>query len=740
MSSPSVPQVVAANASHRGSRWRLSIKVSLAVAGCLLVLAAALMVLTGVSSGRGYRQLEERESVEVLERLNAALLRQRAGQLKSTRDYAIWTDTYLHMSGQVDDYADANLSEESLQNLRVGGALLFHNNGELRTGRLAGAFTEGTGYALDELTVELRPALPRLRTDGGRSGFLRLSRGPLLLVSAAPVLHNDGSGPPAGLMVHVTPVGDDYVHELSEVLHNRVGLVPVGTEFPAAEIRARNERVLRQALVDVHDVPVAWLVVRLPREIVALGRGLLHLQWLGLGLMVLAAGVLIAVTLRAVLLRRLEVMSREVRAVATEHDLTRRVSSSGGDEIAAMADGINEMLAELQAADHRRREALATEAALTTRLLQAQKTEALGTMAGGMAHDFNNMLSVILSTASLMRAGRNVDPVQAVHLERIEKAATHGADIVRRLATFGRSEQPVRAVRRLSRVVADALELMRPGLPANVRLGFENRCLHDEVLLEVTQINQLVVNLVTNAAQAIGGREGQINVSVEPARLPDPAWPDSGSTLPSGAYARLLVIDTGPGIPPELLSRVFDPFFTTKDVGAGTGLGLAMVKSIATSHEGTVEVRSRPGETILAVHFPLHVERDARPAGDATSAVGRRILVVEDDPIVRECLQLMLTGMGHVVRLAEDGRKGLAAFEQHREALDLVISDQRMPNLLGSQMARAIQAVSAGFPIILVSAFAGNLSDDDIRAGGIRHLLPKPFTKEQLAAAVNACC
>ncbi len=729
MSSPSAP-LVAASASHRGSRGRLSLKVSLAVAGCLLVLAAALMVLTGVFSARGYRQLEERESVEVLERLNAALERQRTGQLKSTRDYATWTDTYLHMTGELDGYAADNLSDEALQNLRVGGALLFHNNGELRTGRLTDVFVGNTGYELGDLTVELRPALPRLRADGGRSGFLRLSRGPLLLVSAAPVLHNDGSGPPAGLMVHVTPVGDAYVRELSEVLHNRLSLMPVGAELPSDGTRLRDERVLHHALVDVHDVPVAWLVVRLPREIVALGRGLLHLQWLGLGLMVLAAGVFIAATLRAVLLRRLEVMSREVRAVATEHDLARRVSSSGGDEIAAVADGINEMLAELQEADRRRREALANEAALTTRLLQAQKTEALGTMAGGMAHDFNNMLSVILSTASLMRAGQNVDPAQAAHLERIEKAATHGADIVRRLATFGRAEQPVRTARRLSRVVADALELMRPGLPANVRLGFENRCLEDEVLLEVTQINQLVVNLVANAAQAIGGREGLINVIVEPARLPDPAWPDSGSALPSGAYARLLVIDTGPGIAPELRPRIFDPFFTTKDVGVGTGLGLAMVKSIATSHEGAVEVNSRPGETIFAVHFPLRPGRAAQPVGAASSSAGRRILVVEDDPPVRECLQLMLTAMGHEVRVAEDGRKGLAVFEEHRQALDLVISDQRMPNLLGSQMARAIQDLSAGFPVILVSAFAGNLSDEDIRAGGIRHLLPKPFTKE----------
>jgi len=256
-----------------------------------------------------------------------------------------------------------------------------------------------------------------------------------------------------------------------------------------------------------------------------------------------------------------------------------------------------------------------------------------------------------------------------------------------------------------------------------------------------TQLHQVVMNLSTNAVQAMGDEGGLLKVSVEPtevtaefARLHPP--------LREGLYVQLTVRDTGPGIPQTVLDRLFEPFFTTKSPGLGTGLGLAVVHGVVQSHEGAIVVRSEPGvgtafEVYLpAINSPSWAGEDS--ATDKSSPVaGKRVLFVDDEVSIAKLAKVMLNNFGHSVTTYGSPVEALVAFRMDPMAFDVVITDLTMPGMSGMELARGIRAARNDIPIILSSGFADEVPEDTRKALGIVEVLPKPFQLRSLGAAVS---
>jgi PAS domain S-box-containing protein len=365
-------------------------------------------------------------------------------------------------------------------------------------------------------------------------------------------------------------------------------------------------------------------------------------------------------------------------------------------------------------------------------LRQSQKMEALGQLTGGIAHDFNNLLTVVVGGLDLI-AKREEDPKLKRYAKNALEAAERGARLTAQLLAFSRVQrlevQPI--------FVAPLIENMRPLLRNVLGPGIAKEFDLDRELMPVladpTQLELAVLNLAINARDAMmeGGK-----LSIRTA----PFTANGDPELENGDYIELSIADTGTGMPPEVMERAFEPFFTTKEVGKGTGLGLSMVYGVARQSGGTARIISRPGEgTCIKLYFrhaPCGAKVGApRESGQSAlpAAAGASVLVIDDDPDVREFVVSTLEDLGYEVRDASDGSEGLAAYRQ--QASDLVIVDFLMPGMSGADVARAIRAERSGQPILFVSGY--NETDAIKRAAPNAPLLPKPFRAEALDEAVR---
>ena len=384
-----------------------------------------------------------------------------------------------------------------------------------------------------------------------------------------------------------------------------------------------------------------------------------------------------------------------------------------------------------------RRRVEETRAQLEAQLRQAQKMEALGTLAGGIAHDFNNMLSAILCSVEL--AGEDVGAGHAAHesLTVIREASERARDLVRQILTFSRQQPIERHVVRLRDVAEESVKLLRATLPAGIELvgSFADDTPH--VLADRTHLHQVLMNLCTNAWQAIEEPVGRIEIALACVMVPDA----SHAGLRAGRYARLSVTDTGKGMGPATLERIFDPFFTTKALGEGTGLGLAVVDGVVKNHDGAIEVSSTPGRgTAFHLYFPA-VDAEAEAVRPARAQVprggGQRILYLDDEEPLVAVAKRLLGGLGYDVHGFTRPSDALAAFHADPGGFDVCVTDLNMPALSGLEIAAAILRLRPDLPVALAS---GNVTDGLLaraRALGIREVLYKPSTLTDLAQAID---
>ena len=387
-----------------------------------------------------------------------------------------------------------------------------------------------------------------------------------------------------------------------------------------------------------------------------------------------------------------------------------------------------------------RRRAEAARREFEARLAQSRKMEALGQLAGGVAHDFNNILAGILGFADIIRRSAP-DPAVAGFGREIVQAANRARDLVRQILMFCRRQPGERRPVRLPDVVAEALQLVRGAAPPAVRVSAHLDGDARYIVGDATQLHQVVMNLCTNAVQAMGDAGGELLVTVRAVRV-DAAFARRHPPLREGECVRLSVTDTGPGMPQGVMDRLFEPFFTTKAPGVGTGLGLSVVHGVVQNHEGAIVVESRPGNgTTFEVYLPAVGAPDGArelPVSDnvATPAAGRRILFVDDEASIARLAQVMLKSLGHTVTTFGKPADGLAAFRADPAAFDLVITDLTMPGMTGVDLARGIRQARADIPIILSSGYADEVPEETLKALGIVEVLPKPFQMQALGTAV----
>ncbi len=379
---------------------------------------------------------------------------------------------------------------------------------------------------------------------------------------------------------------------------------------------------------------------------------------------------------------------------------------------------------------------------LREQLLQSQKMEAVGQLTGGIAHEFNNMLGVVLGYASLAGeiADARGDQTLAGYLGSVRRAAENARDLTAKLLAFSR-HQP--AARRTAQdpvaLVEAALRLLRPTLPASLRIAIDLPTGLPAVNVDVVEFQQVATNLLLNASHATG-QVGRVEIALCE-RLGGGIC--AGCGLPfTGPYVGLVVADDGAGMEPEVMARIFEPFFTTKDAGKGTGLGLPMVHGIVHTAGGHILVDSRPGAgTRFTVLLPI---ADAAPvlateprAAQASPAIGMRIfMVVDDQPDVAELLGEMLANLGHRSRIFHDGETALAAFRAAPEAFDAVISDQTMPGLSGRDLLLAVRQARPDIPVVIWTGYSDSMGESTALELGFSGFMGKPIALEDLKAAL----
>lgn len=426
----------------------------------------------------------------------------------------------------------------------------------------------------------------------------------------------------------------------------------------------------------------------------------------------LAAGVLVAFALQVTLVRR--------------------------DHALALVDELETKNAEVERAIEEQRRAEAANDALEDELRRSQRLEAVGRLAGGVAHDFNNLLAAIMSFAELAEGGAD-DPSVRDDLAEIRRAAERGADLTRQLLAFSRREGGEVERVDVGHVVDDLRRLLGRTLPDHVDLVVRRADDLPAVLADAGELEQLVLNLVVNARDAIGESPGRIDLALDQVELGEAdvvALPGIGP----GPAVRLQVCDDGGGMAPDVQARAFEPFFTTKGSGTGTGLGLATAYGVVRRSGGHIGIASTPGEgTTFTVHLPAAGPTAHAPAPGADAPPegrGERVLLVEDEAPVRRATRRILQRAGYQVVDAADGSLALDA--AHREAPDLLLSDLAMPGgLTGVDVAEQLRARRPDLPVVLMTGHSGEAADGPTLAAW-RPILRKPYATRTLLEAVRA--
>jgi two-component system CheB/CheR fusion protein len=400
------------------------------------------------------------------------------------------------------------------------------------------------------------------------------------------------------------------------------------------------------------------------------------------------------------------------------------------DRLARLAPAIRRELKECEIRHERK--------SLEEQIRQSQRLESLGLLAGGVAHDFNNLLTGILGNASL--ALDVLDPPEPARsmLESVIQATERAADLTRQLLAYaGKGRFFVRHVD-VSTLVRDIADLMRTSIPKKVRFMLDLAADLPPVEADATQIQQLVMNLVLNAGEAIGEQGGSIQLATQLEERPS-----NGAGSPSaGRYIRIEVRDTGCGMDEATRSQIFDPFFSTKFTGRG--LGLAAALGIARSHKGQIDVDTSPGNgSVFRVWLPVAetgtVERgDAAHRSHPVPAGGGIILIIDDEEVVRGTAKAALEHYGYTVYVAENGPAGIRLFHDFADQISMVLLDLTMPEMSGEETFDRLKQIHADVPIIISSGYDEAEASRRFIGKGVSGFLKKPYTAETLAELTNA--
>ncbi len=375
---------------------------------------------------------------------------------------------------------------------------------------------------------------------------------------------------------------------------------------------------------------------------------------------------------------------------------------------------------------------------LEEELRKVQKMEVIGTLAGGIAHDFNNVLGIIISNAEL--AFLESHDMARPHLEQIVQAALRGRDVVRQILTFARRDEQKQLSAKLAPLIQDTAKLLRASIPSSIEIKLNMKTDEDSIFAEPPQIQQVILNLCTNAAYAMKAKGGTLEITLQKASGNSGDLPELD--IPNRDYLVISVSDTGMGMDETTRRRIFEPFFTTKLPGEGTGLGLSVVYGIVTAHGGAIRVFSEPGKgSTFKVFLPTAKAQPVLPRSeqDTKSQIPRgseRILFIDDEVGIVESIKNVLQSLGYKVTAVMDGIEALRLFSENPALFDLVITDQTMPKITGEVLAKDLLR-QRNVPIILCTGYSDLISREKAKSMGIQEFMEKPFTIRDLAETIR---
>jgi len=375
---------------------------------------------------------------------------------------------------------------------------------------------------------------------------------------------------------------------------------------------------------------------------------------------------------------------------------------------------------------------------IEAQFLRAQRMESIGTLAGGIAHDLNNVLAPILMAVDMLQM-KSTDEASHRWLDVLRTNTERGGDMVRQVLSFARGVEGERVALQPKHLIKELVKILRETLPKSIEIVYDLPDDLDIISADATQIHQVLMNLCVNARDAIG-EGGQISIRAENVVL-DENYARMHIEAKPGRFVVLRVVDTGPGISPEIEDRIFEPFFTTKEMTKGTGLGLSTVLTIVKSHGGFINVYSELHKgTQFAVYLPALGDRNAVPANAALTTLplgnGELILVVDDEAAIREITRSTLETFGYQVLTASDGTDALAIYADRKNDIAAVLTDMAMPFMDGPATIRALQKMNPQVKVIAASGLTANLNRSDASLEAVKVFLSKPYTAERLLKAL----
>lgn len=409
--------------------------------------------------------------------------------------------------------------------------------------------------------------------------------------------------------------------------------------------------------------------------------------------------------------------------------------------IVLVEEGENRYLQGLARDISARKQAEAEQEKLEAQLRQAQKMEAIGTLAGGISHDFNNLLSPIIGYSELILLEKPADRTLTKQIQEILAASLRAKELVKQILTFSRRSEQQLAPLLVQPVIKEALKLLRSSIPTSIAIKQKIDPACGAVLADPVQIHQIIMNLCTNAYQAMNGQPGIISISLTQEILSQ-ADLASKIGLEPGHYVKLVVEDSGEGMSPETMSRIFEPYYTTKEKEKGTGLGLAVVHGIVKKYGGEINVYSEPGKgsrfniylPVVSKKTALGKEEREKPLQTGTE----KLLLVDDEEQITQLGKTFLETLGYQVNPCNDPTEALRLFRNDPNRFDLVITDMTMPKMTGALLAQELLTIRKNLPIIMCTGFSEAIDEEAAKQLGIRAFLMKPLSSHELAATLRA--
>jgi signal transduction histidine kinase/ActR/RegA family two-component response regulator len=721
----------------------------------LILLAVAVCAVGALVGARyivddSFSRLEMEQAAREGERARRVFNQQVLGLSATAQDYANWVDAVDFVLGKQPDFMSDNFDVDNMGYLRISEVLVFDGQGRV----LATVKRESEGQP-PELSAEriahFRGLAQVVLTGPDPKAVLNTLRvvdgGLEIVVAAAVRQQNWREGAAQGAMLMVRRFDQAEIDRLADVL-----MMPARLSFDVAEhapelfhVESTDAELddLHALLQDREGRPVAELILGLDRRFQEQGRALNWQGMIGVVFTSLLASLLLVLILDRFLLKRLQRLYSDIDVITRDGPTAAPpVLVQGNDEISSLARGVNGLLQRVQSDAQQQRLSFERQEAIQAQLMQSQKSEALGRLAGGIAHDINNSLAAVTGWVRLTMEDLEEKHPGHESLGQALKATKYADGLIRQLLAFGRKTAPKLQRLHLKTLVEDTRRLVSAGLTRECEIVAFQHVEQDLVEGDPTQLQQVLVNLLINAADALEGK-GRIEITIDEVVFPAASarsLPADLAKLKQGRFITIDVRDFGPGMSPEVADRVFEPFFTTKGVGRGTGLGLSVAQGITAHHGGYIGLISVVGEgTTFSLYLPAFDDGGSVEVIAPASAPDNRrreLLFVDDDQLVRQSWSALLERKGWNVTRARDGEEAWSYLVQSAQRWDVVLTDLSMPRLDGLGLGQRIRSMEQPPPVVLLS---GNLDEanGDVVKALFAAVLSKPVEASELDAVLN---